>query len=85
MAKLGLELTMRLTLYAPTPQNGQTHSSNSSAVPYELFECVYHFVRLALKGLKLFVIVQPEIMATWSSDETINFSMLFFLIEELFM
>ena len=29
-----------ITLLAPTPQNGQTHSSNSSAFPDELFECV---------------------------------------------
>ena len=42
----------RLTLKTPTPQNGQTHSNNSSAVGDELFECD-HFVGLALKGLKL--------------------------------
>ena len=29
-----------LTLYALTPQNGQTHSNNSSAFPDELFECI---------------------------------------------
>ena len=29
-----------LTLYVPTPQNGQTHSNNSSAIADELFECV---------------------------------------------
>ena len=29
-----------ITLYSPTPQNGQTHSSNSSATADELLECV---------------------------------------------
>ena len=29
-----------LTLYAPTPQSGQTNSNNSSAKADELFECV---------------------------------------------
>ena len=28
-----------LTLLTPTPQNGQTHSNNSSATADELFEC----------------------------------------------
>ena len=32
--------TLELTLEAPTPQNGQTHSNNSSAFADELFECV---------------------------------------------
>ena len=32
-----------LTLQAPTPQNGQTHSNNSSANADELFECVRPF------------------------------------------
>lgn len=41
MAKLGLELTMRLTLYAPTPQNGQTYPNNPSAFADELFECAW--------------------------------------------
>ena len=27
----------------PTPQNGQTHSNNSSAVVEEVFECVWPF------------------------------------------
>ena len=29
-----------LTLEAPTPQNGQTHSKNLSETADELFECV---------------------------------------------
>ena len=29
-----------LTLYAPTPKNGQTDSNNLSAVADELYECV---------------------------------------------
>ena len=32
-----------LTLQALTPQNGQTHSNNSSANADELFECVRPF------------------------------------------
>ena len=32
----------RLTLQAPTPQNGQTHSNNSSAIAI-FFECVWPF------------------------------------------
>ena len=35
----------------PTPQNGQTHSNNSSAVGKELFGVFDHFVGLAFKGL----------------------------------
>ena len=42
-----LELFDLLTLYTPTPQNGQTHSKNSSAV----FD---HFMGLTLKGLNSF-------------------------------
>ena len=33
-------ITQILTLSAPTPQNGQIHSNNSSAVADELFDCV---------------------------------------------
>ena len=43
-----------LTLQAPTPQNAQTHSNNSSSVAYELFECVSvfeQFLRLELEAL----------------------------------
>ena len=32
-----------LTLSAPIPQNGQTHSSKSSAIAGELFGCVWPF------------------------------------------
>ena len=32
-----------LAPYAPTPQNGQTHSNNSSATADELLECVWWF------------------------------------------
>ena len=34
------EFCLSLTLRAPTPQNGQTHSNNSSALADELFECI---------------------------------------------
>ena len=33
----------QLTLYVPIPQNGQTHSNNSSVLADELFECVWPF------------------------------------------
>ena len=39
-----------LTLYAPTPQNGQTHSNSLPAKTDELFD---HFEGLALEGLRL--------------------------------
>ena len=32
-----------LTLLAPTPQNGQTHSNNLMATGDEFFECVWPF------------------------------------------
>ena len=35
-----------LTLHVPTPQNGQTHLNNSSAVADELFKCVWPFCRV---------------------------------------
>ena len=41
-----------LALEAPTPQNGQTHSSNLSADANELLGVFDYFVILALKGLK---------------------------------
>ena len=34
---------VKLTHQAPTPQNGQTHSNNSSAIAGELFKCVWLF------------------------------------------
>ena len=37
-----------LQTLVPTPQNGQSHSKNSSAICRHLFD---HFVGLALKGL----------------------------------
>ena len=42
-----------LNIYAPTPQNGQTHSTNSSAVATNCLSVFDHFVELALKGLLL--------------------------------
>ena len=41
-----------LNLYAPTSQNGQTHTNNSSAVAAKL-SVLEHFVGLAFKGLKI--------------------------------
>ena len=41
-----------LTLEAPIPQNGQTHSNNSSAkLPTNCLSVLGHFINLALKGL----------------------------------
>ena len=41
-----------LTLSATTPQNGQTHSNNSSATANELFDCVWLFCGVAAEGVK---------------------------------
>ena len=40
-----------LILQAPTPQNGQTHSSYSAAIVDEYFSVFDYLVGLALKGL----------------------------------
>ena len=42
-AKNSCFISIFLTLYAPTPEIGQTHSNNLSAVADELFECVWTF------------------------------------------
>ena len=41
-----------LTLQAPTPQNGQAHSNNSSVCFSKILSVFDHFVGLALKTLK---------------------------------
>ena len=41
-----------LTLQAPTPQNGQTHSNKSSATADDLFECVWPFCRVGAYRVK---------------------------------
>ena len=56
--KLSLTLAIfclkgELPLQASTPQNGQTYSENLPATADELFECVYHFVVMVLKGLMI--------------------------------
>ena len=38
--QLSYKKRANLILQAPAPKNGQTHSSNSSAVADKLFECV---------------------------------------------
>ena len=38
-------IKMLLISLTPTPQNGQTHSNNSSAIADELFECVWPFMK----------------------------------------
>ena len=48
---LVLQILLKLTLHAPTPQNGQSHSKNSSATADELLGVFDHFVGLALTGL----------------------------------
>ena len=40
LALINYTLCRIIILWAPTPQNGQTHSKNSSAVADELFECL---------------------------------------------
>ena len=39
-----------LTLYASTPENGQTHSNNSLAKADKLFDCLTIFWDWCLKG-----------------------------------
>ena len=41
--KWKIKIKKFLILIVPTPQNGQTHSSNSLALANELFECVWPF------------------------------------------
>ena len=45
------------TLYAPTKQNGQTHSNNSSANCLSVFD---HLVGLALKGLSISILTSQK-------------------------
>ena len=49
-----------LTLQAPTPEDGQTHSNNSSAneQPRNCLSMFDHFVGLAVKGLSKFLTFQ---------------------------
>ena len=46
-----------LTLKAPIPKNGQTHSNNSSAICRRIVFVFDHFVKLALKGIKTMIYV----------------------------
>ena len=41
-----------LTHQAPTPQNGQTHSNNSSATADDLFECIWPFCMVGAYRVK---------------------------------
>ena len=38
----------------PTPQNGQTHSNNLSAIADELFECIWTFCGIGGQRVKHF-------------------------------
>ena len=42
-----------LTLYAPIPQNDQTHSNNSSASDNKLFEWIWPFCGVGAKRINL--------------------------------
>ena len=44
---------IELTLTAPTPQNGQTHSNNLSAAADKLFECFWPFLGVGVYRVKL--------------------------------
>ena len=58
-----------LALYAPTPQNGQTHSKNSSATVVWTIVWVFdHFVGLALTGLGYEVETCTEDVLTDNDD-----------------
>ena len=50
-----MENDIFLTFSAPTPQNSQKHSHNTSAVTVELFECVLtpRKAEKPLKGVEL--------------------------------
>ena len=48
-----------------TPQDGQTHSNNMSAVANELNECVWPFCGLTLKGLIYVVPKYSKFHMTW--------------------
>ena len=39
-------ISYELTLTAPLPQNGQTHSNNLSGTADELFDCVWPFCKV---------------------------------------
>ena len=40
-----------MILQAPTPQNGQTHSNNSSVTADNLFECVWPFYGVGVESV----------------------------------
>ena len=48
-----LLLTLLFTLYAPTPQNGQTHSNNLCATVDQLFEFVWPFCGVSAYRVKI--------------------------------
>ena len=55
-----------LSLWAPTPQNGQTYSNNSSAVADELFECVWLFCEIGAWGVNtLNIFAKSSINDVW--------------------
>ena len=58
------EMDHLLTLLTPTPENGQTHSNNSSAFADELSECVWPFCRAGVwrveQGTKSSVTIKPR-------------------------
>ena len=53
IVRLRYHLLCSLTLKVPIPQNGQTHSNNSSANCRQIVWVFDYFVKLALKGLKV--------------------------------
>ena len=65
-----------LNLLSPIPQNGQTHSNNSSAVGDKLFECVWPFCGIGVKGLTHSLPLKMEII-NYCSDLASNFGMKF--------
>ena len=55
-----------LTLWAPTPQNGQTYSNNSSALADELFGCVWLFCKIcAWRVNTLTIFAKSSINDVW--------------------
>ena len=51
-----------LTISAPTPQNGQTHSNNLSAIADELFECVWPFCGVGAERVNIYKLLILELL-----------------------
>ena len=65
-----LQRHITLTVLVPTPQNGQTHSNNSSAkLPMNYLNVFHHFVGLALNGSNHII---------WANSLTVSLSIIYY-------